>query len=254
MRLKYFLAIAVTLLIMGALFLKDRPESPLQVAEDSEEVSAGAANLNNPKLDQAMEKQAAADAKLVKEKNQQALDEQTLETQKAFADHLKQLAVCLGAATAPAVGDKAEPTFESLSAGLKPILGEVVVHMEDWTQQDFKSEDGSLRRIRTEIEYQDAGNPIKRAQFYKINGQGMPELQSLNPDQATDPSDDFLNSLRGDGQVTLEEKGGRVYYQEGEELVLVERGGKLQSFSLTKGEKTFSCTETDVSTSNCQCL
>jgi hypothetical protein len=126
--------------------------------------------------------------------------------------------------------------------------------MDDWAQQDFKTEDGSLRRIRTEVEYQETGNPIKRAQFYKINAQGMPELQTLNPDQATDPSDDFISSLKGDGQVTIEEKGGRIYYQEGEELVMVERGGKVQSFSITKGDKTFSCTETDATTSNCQCL
>jgi hypothetical protein len=147
-----------------------------------------------------------------------------------------------------------EPSFDNLSASLKPALGEVVVRMDDWTQQDFKADDGSLRRIRTEVEYQDTGNPVKRVQFYKINAQGMPELQTLNPDQATDPSDDFISSLKGDGQVTIEEKGGRVYYQEGEELVLVERGGKVQSFSLTKGDKTFSCTETDATTSNCQCL
>ena len=37
-------------------------------------------------------------------------------------------------------------------------------------------------------------------------------------------------------------------------LVVIERNGKIQSFSMSKGEKTFSCTETDATTSSCQCL
>lgn len=253
MRLKYFLAIAVTILIMGALFYKDHPENPLQTAEENEQVVQNdQANLSNEKSNQVIEKQAS-DPKTIKDKAAQATDEQSLEIQKAFADHLKELGRCMEVTTIPN-SEKTEPTFESLSTNLKPALGEVVVRMDDWTQEDFKSDDGSTKRIRTEVEYQETGNPVRRAQFYKINAQGMPEMQALNPDQAIDPSDDFLSSLKGDGQVTLEEKGGRVYYQEGEELVLVERGGKIQSFSLTKGEKTFSCTETDATTSNCQCL
>ncbi|MFZ3228812.1 MAG: hypothetical protein WA160_01310 [Pseudobdellovibrio sp.] len=253
MRFKYFLAIAATLIIMGALFYKDRPVNPLQTAEENEDVSLNAdAMAANSKPDHVIEKQNS-DLKNIKDKSQAVIDEQTLEIQKSFSDHLKQMGTCLGTQSA-VIADKSEPTFESLSSSLKTTLGEVVVKMDDWTQQDFKVEDGTVRRIRTEIEYSDSGNPVKRAQFYKINAQGMPEMQALNPEQATDPSDDFLSSLRGDGQVTLEEKGARVYYQEGEELVLVERSGKIQSFSLTKGDKTFSCTETDATTSNCQCL
>lgn len=252
MRLKYFLAIVVTFLIMGALFYKDRPENPLQTAEDSAQpVADKEANVTNPKIDQVIEKQAS-DTK-IKDKSAQANDEQALEIKKAFSDHMKELGTCLEVPSVT-VSDKTEPTFEGLSASLKTALGEVVVKMDDWTQQDFKAEDGTMKRVRTEVEYPDSGNPVKRAQLYKINAQGMPELQNLNPDQSTDPSEDFLSSLRGDGQVTLEEQGGRVYYEAGEELVMVERAGKIQSFSLTKGEKTFSCTETDATTSNCQCL
>lgn len=252
MRLKYFLAIVVTFLIMGALFYKDRPENPLQTAEESvEQIQNKEANTTNPKIDQVIEKQAS-DSK-IKEKSVQATDDQTSEINKAFTDHLKELATCLETPTLTVSGT-AEPTFESLSTSLKTALGEVVVRMDDWTQLDFKAEDGTLKRIRTEIEYQDAGTPIRRAQLYKINAQGMPELQNLNPDQSTEPTDEFLDSLRGNGEVKLQEQGGRVYYEGGEELVMVERGGKVQSFSLTKGEKTFSCTETDATSSNCQCL
>ena len=251
MRSKYTIGIVITLIIMGVLFYKDRPENPLQSPVDTEEAeTTESAKKNEKSAEQVIEKQAS-DSKL-KEKATAVTDEQTLEIQKDFAAHLKELGRCLE--VQPANVETADPTFESLSSSLKPALGEVVVRMYDWTQEDFKTEDGDLRRIRTEVEYQDSGVPVKRAQLFKINAQGMPEMQNINPEKSVDPTDEFLSSLRGDGQTTVEEKGGRVYYQEGEELVLVERGGKIQSFSLTKGQKTFSCTETDATNSNCQCL
>ncbi len=253
MRAKYLLAITITLLTMAFFFFKDRSENPLQLADAAAEVeNTQVANLATGS-DQIIEKQAA-DSKSIKEKTAQNISaEQAEEIETNFSANLKQMGVCLGFSTA-AESERLVPSFENLMTSLKPGLGEIVVRMDDWTQTDLKYADGTMKRIRTEVEYQDAGNPIKRAQLYKINDQGMPEMQPLSTEMATDPSEEFLNSLKADGQETLEEKGGRVYYQEGEELVLVERSGKLQSFSLSKGEKTFSCTETDLTTSNCQCL
>ena len=176
------------------------------------------------------------------------------EVNKTFANHIRQMGQCLGVAASSSSFDKIEPTFDNLVVSLQPTLGEVVVKMDDWAQLDVRSPNGDMKRIRTEVEYQDNNNPIKRAQLYKLNEQGMPELQQLNPEQSVDPTDEYLESLRGDATTVNDEKGGRAYYAEGEEMVLVERNGKIQSFSLTKGEKTFSCTETDMTSSNCQCL
>ncbi|OFZ31680.1 MAG: hypothetical protein A2622_03635 [Bdellovibrionales bacterium RIFCSPHIGHO2_01_FULL_40_29] len=254
MRSKYYLAITVTLLIMAFFFLRDRSDHPLDLAvtvteeEDSAEVAA------TPAADDKVMAKQASGTKLLKEKSvQDSSVEQIEEIETTFSEHLQQLGVCLGfQSTVDA--EKVEPSLENLTNSLRPALGEIVVKMDDWTQTDLKYGDGSMKRIRTEVEYLDNGSPVKRAQLYKLNDQGMPELQPLATEVATDPTDDFLNSLKADGQETLEEKGSRIYYQEGEELVVVERSGKVQSFSLSKGEKTFSCTETDASTSHCQCL
>lgn len=254
MRAKYLLAITITLIIMAFFFFRERTDSPLQLANAPEESELGTKEANvQTGSTQVMEDQAA-DSKTLKEKSvQNATQEQIEEIEQSFSIHLKQLGICLG--IQPAVdAERVQPSYENLIQSLKPALGEIVVKMDDWTQTDLKYGDGSMKRIRTEVEYLDSGSPVKRAQLYKINDQGMPELQPLTTDLATDPTDEFISSLKGDGQETLEEKGGRVYYQEGEELVLVERSGKVQSFSISKGEKTFSCTETDAATSNCQCL
>ena len=255
MKIKYILAIFGTLLVMATFFYRDRSVTTMAVPESIEgsDSTAEAQLSNNGDATKVMQKQAA-DGKAIKEKSPVGnTEEQIAEIQKNFAGQLKLMGACLG--VQPQVeSEKLAPSFDNLSASLKPALGELVVRMDDWSQQDLKYPDGSMKRIRSEYEYQDNGNPIRRAQLYKINDQGMPEMQPLNPTQSTDPSEEFLNSLKGDGQEIMEEKGGRVYYQEGEELVLVERSGQVQSFSLTKGDKTFSCTETDAVTSNCQCL
>ncbi len=256
MRKHYLVAIIITLLLMAIFFFKDHPSNPMASNEAISELDSQTDNktaATSANADKVIEKQAA-DSKTLKDKNSQIVtDEQLNEIQKNFSNNLKRLGICLG--VQPGVeSEKMAPTFENLASSLKSTLGEMVVRMDDWTQQDLKYSDGAIKRIRTEIEYQDNGNPIKRAQLYKVNEQGMPEMQPLTATEATDPSDEFLGSLRGTGQPIFEEKGGRAYYQEGEELVLIERNGKLQSFSLTKGEKTFSCMETDATTSNCQCL
>ncbi len=253
MRAKTLLAITVTLILMAFLFFKDRAENPLQVLETTvQEPVLKEADVKSESS--AVIEQQAADSKSLKEKSDEvASAAQIEEIEATFSNNLKLLGTCLG--IQPAIdAEKIAPTLDNLISSLKPALGETVVKMDDWTQNDFKYGDGSKKRIRTETEYLDSGSPVKRAQLYKINDQGMPELQPLSTDAATDPSEEFLNTLRADGDEILEEKGGRVYYQEGEELVLVERSGKVQSFSLSKGEKTFSCTETDVTSSNCQCL
>ncbi len=254
MKIRYILAIIGTVLIMAMFFYKDRSTTMTATESmDAPDATTSAQINNRSDVNKVIEKQAAED-KTTKEKTMQGnSEENAAEIQKNFANQLKLMGACLG--VQPQVeAEKLAPSFDNLSASLKSTLGELVVRMDDWTQQDLKYPDGSMKRIRNEYEYQDNGNPIRRAQLYKINNQGMPEMQPLNPAQSTDPTDEFLNSLKADGQQILEEKGGRVYYQEGEELVLVERSGQVQSFSLTKGEKTFSCTETDAITSNCQCL
>jgi hypothetical protein len=253
MKLRYLVTIAVTIIVMVLFFWKDRSQLPAETAEV--ENDSKVAQLDTEKKSEEVIKKQLVESQALKEKASApaATNEEIEEVQKSFSVHLKQLGQCLG--VNPAVdADKVDPTFDNLVVSLQPTIGDVVVKMDDWSQLDLRSANGDMKRIRTEVEYEDNNNPVKRVQLYKINDQGMPELQPLTNAESVDPSDEYLASLKGDASSVNDEKGGRVYYAEGEELVLVERNNKVQSFSLTKGEKTFSCTETDTKTSNCQCL
>lgn len=180
-------------------------------------------------------------------------NEQLEDIQKNFSNHMRQLGQCLSVQIM-VDQDKIDPQYEALAHGLSSAFGNMLVKMDDWTQWEGQAADGSIRRIRTEIEYLENNVPTKRLQLYKLNQQGMPELQPLSEDLATNPPDEYIANLRGDAQTRIDEKATRGYYTEGEELVVIERNGKVQSFSMTKGEKTFSCTDTNSPASNCQCL
>ena len=253
MKPKYLLAILATLAIMVMFFWKDH--ETMKPAKEKASEPGKMARLDTNKKSEEVIKNQLIESQNLKDKASQpaSTNDQIEDVQKSFSTHLRQLGQCLTVR----VGvdqEKVDPHFDNLVVSLNPTFGNVLVKMDDWTQWDVQMRDGSMRRVRTETEYLENNVPTKRAQLYKLNAQGMPEMQNLPDEAATNPTDQYLESLRGDGRTTVDEKASRSYYAEGEELVVVERNGKIQSFSMSKGEKTFSCTETDSTNSSCQCL
>lgn len=254
MKFRYLFALLALFTVIALYIGRNKPDVVVSKDDDDSEETE-VTRLETEKKSEEIIKKQLLESQVLKDKAAMPAksQDQVEEVQKSFSEHMHQMGVCLGMNT-PVNSDKVDPTFDSMMASLRPAIGDIVVKMDDWTQADLRADDGSIRRLRTEMEYNDSSTPTRRVQLYKINDQGLPEMQNLPVDQALNPTDEYLESLRGSGKALIDEKGSRVYYSEGEELVLVERGGKVQSFSLTKGEKTFSCTDTDAATSNCQCL
>lgn len=256
MKSRSIIGILIVLAVMYFFFKKDRQDA-MKITNGAEETieTAQVARTDTEKKSEEVIKNQLVDTQALKEKGAAAAisPEQVEEVQKNFSNQLRQLGQCL----AVQVGvnqDKVDPQYDNLSNSLSSGFGNMLVKMDDWTQWEGQASDGSVKRIRTEIEYLENNIPTKRVQLYKLNQQGMPELQALNEDEALNPPDEYLNNLRGDAKTLVDEKATRGYYAEGEELVVVERNGKIQSFSMSKGEKTFSCTDTDSVASHCQCL
>jgi len=197
--------------------------------------------------------QAASSSTLPFKQPQLITAEDKLIIDKNFAERLKDIANCLKIGTA-IDSPQIEPTYDNMLVSLRPALGDLVVQMDDWTQMDLQSADGSKKRIRTEVNYESPSNPTKYVQLFNINDQGLPEMQNIDQEKAINPTDDYINYLKGGASIVLDERGSRAYFPDGEELVLVERSGKIESVSLTKGSKTVSCTGLDSMQSNCQCL
>jgi hypothetical protein len=256
MKKRYLLAITLTIVIMVVFFWKDHPPAETHKEDETEvEQPVQSAKLDTDRKSEEVIRKQLIESQALKDKASlpATTNDQIEEVQKSFSLHLRQLGQCLEVATA-VDQDRVDPQFDNIVVSLKPAFGDVIVKMDDWTQWDVQAQDGSMKRIRTEVEYLENNVPTKRAQLYKLNEQGMPVMQPLSEDFATNPTDEYLESLRGGGRTLVDEKASRAYYTEGEELVVIERNGKVQSFSMSKGERTFSCTETDAPTSNCQCL
>lgn len=251
MRKDLLLGIGATLIAMALFYYADHPTEALNIKKnkidsDSDYAVPATKVANQP------EAQAAKPALATPS---EALNAGPVRDQisKNFANHLKTIGTCLKINTG-VERPEIEPTYDNLLISLRPAIGELVVQMDDWTQIDLQNPDGSRKRIRTEVNYENPNEPVKYAQLYNINDQGFPELQPVDPEKARNPSDDYINYLRGGANLVLDERGSRVYFQEGEEIVLVERSGIIESFSLTKNGKTVSCTGLDKVDSNCQCV
>lgn len=252
MRKDLLLGIGATLIAMALFYFSDHPLEPLNIKKNKIDSDSDYGVPATKTLNEPVPTKASGPAVSVPSA---ALQPGTArdEISKNFAQHLKTIGTCLKINTAvdnPAI----EPTYDNLLISLRPAIGELVVQMDDWTQLDLQNPDGTRKRIRTEVSYEDPNAPVKYVQLYNMNDQGFPELQTIDAEKARNPSDDYINYLRGGANLVLDERGSRVYFQEGEEIVLIERAGVIESFSLTKNGKTVSCTGMGDLNSNCQCV
>jgi hypothetical protein len=175
------------------------------------------------------------------------------ENQKIFATHLKTISQCLQIKNNTEY-DQVDPTFDNLVVSLKPAMGDITVFTDDWAQTDLQYNDGTLKRLRVEVGYDDPGNPSKFLQVYKLNEQNIPEMEELDPQHSFNPTDEYVESMKNGAHILLHEKGGRAYFPAGEEMIVIERNGKLESFTMTKNNKTISCNAMTSAASNCQCF
>ena len=81
-----------------------------------------------------------------------------IENQKQFAAHLKTIGQCLQIKNNTEY-DQVDPIFDNLIASLKLAMGDVTVFTDDWAQTDLQYNDGTLKRLRIEVGYDDPGNP-----------------------------------------------------------------------------------------------
>ncbi len=255
MRKDLLLGIAATLFAMALFYFADNPTAKLNIGKnkiDSDSDYSVPANKILLNSEGSAAQQVASQAVVAVPSEALKAGAARDAISKNFVEHLKAVGTCLKINTAidnPAI----EPTYDNLLISLRPAIGELVVQMDDWTQMDLQNPDGTRKRLRTEVNYENPNAPVKFVQLYNINDQGFPEMQAVDPEKARNPTDDYINYLRAGANLVLDERGSRVYFQEGEEIVLVERAGVIESFSMTKNGKTVSCSGLDNINSNCQC-
>lgn len=172
---------------------------------------------------------------------------------KLYQKTLKEMSVCLNMRVA-AIDPQAQMNFDYFNNLISEDLGDVVAQEEDWVVTDVRAKSGEYRRVYVENHVDANGTVSRKLKYFSITQGGMQSELPLTPEQSSSPSEALIASLEADGDVVSRSVSRRIFYQNGDDLVLVEKDGKIYSYSLPHDGRTYSCTGADSSsTMSCQC-
>lgn len=257
MNSKYIIAIGATILVLALFLSRDKTKKSAPIEDDTEEITetAGPRQVSPaasapPPLPAARSSDLTAVAR-----GAQPLGTELPEViKKRVSAQINYMNKCLGLNGAGVGGNGVEPTVETMMDQLRPSLGEAVNQIEDWSQTEIVDTDGVRTRVRVDYDYVgEGGEPMRRLSVYKINAYGMPEIISLTPDQADNPNEAYVRSLVDGKRVIGEENSKRVYFDNGEEVILSMRNGYINSLNVTRGVRSFNCQNLDEERSDCLC-
>lgn len=170
-----------------------------------------------------------------------------------FANQLRDMNKCLGLNNNSS-GDAVEPKIDNLLQNMRASLGDSVLQAEDYMQTEIvDARDGSRKRVRVDYDYSDGNNYSRRLSIYQINAYGAPEIVELTADQSNNPNQAYVESLIEGNKVMAEERGARVYFPQGEEVVFSMKDGILQNLSVNRDQRSFNCFNLGEENSNCSC-
>ena len=172
---------------------------------------------------------------------------------KSYQKALKEMSVCLNMRVS-AMDPQAQMNFDYFNSLISEDLGDIVAQEEDWVVTDVRTKSGEYRRVYVENHVDANGATSRKLKHLSITPGGMQSELPLTPEQSASPSEALIASLEADGDVVSRSVSRRIFYQNGDDLVLVEKDGKIYSYSLPHDGRTYSCTGADsAATMVCQC-
>jgi hypothetical protein len=152
------------------------------------------------------------------------------------------------------IDKSAEINFETFNQAISQDLGDVVAQEEDWSTTDIRTPTGEIRRILIQTPPPGEGDGERKLKYMSLSPDGKTKDIPVSQDQSDNPSDTLLASLESDGQIVGTSKANRIFYENGDDLYLSIRNGKVYSFTLNHEGKVFRCKGMDSgSTVKCSC-
>lgn len=169
-----------------------------------------------------------------------------------YQKSLGELAQCLNLKVGT-LDPQTELNFDYFNSVISLDLGDIVAQKEQWSAIDIRMKAGEIRRIFIENSFSGSESP-RSLKYYSLSPGGEQKELPLSKEQMENPSDALIASLESDGEVIARSVSRYIFYQNGDDLLLIERNGMIYSFELPHGGKTFICTGADSSQSmKCQC-
>ncbi|HEX7674300.1 MAG TPA: hypothetical protein VF412_09015 [Bdellovibrio sp.] len=170
----------------------------------------------------------------------------------ALQKNFKDMSVCLNMKLGPFTQSD-DMNFETLNTIIAPDLGDIVTTSDDWSATDIKTNSGEIRRIFVQNSANSNTESVRTVKYYVLQANGTQKELPLTKEQSVNPSDSLISSLEGDGQLVTKSVAKKVFYQNGDDLSVVERNGKIYSFGLAHDGKTFKCQGVDSGSVSCSC-
>lgn len=109
--------------------------------------------------------------------------------------------------------------------------------------------DGSERRIHV-IPSDNTNSKLKReVRLFKVDAEGYPVRIPMDSKQASNPSEEFIQSLVSQGKIKLHQTKKTMKLKDNSDLEVETRNNTVFEFQLRSENSTFACRETD-----CTCL
>ncbi|UXR65316.1 hypothetical protein EZJ49_03505 [Bdellovibrio bacteriovorus] len=168
-----------------------------------------------------------------------------------YQQKIKEMGACLNMIVKP-LDPGVEVNFDTFNQSINEDLGDIVTQDEEWVTTDLRTKDGELRRLYLERMGDPEGS--RSLQYFAYASDGSRKELPLSKEQKINPTETLLASLEADGEVVGRSVSRRIFYQNGDDLLLVEKNGKIFSFQLVHEGTSYRCTGADKSsTFQCQC-
>jgi len=172
--------------------------------------------------------------------------------QQLLGPHLKKIGECLGINNS--LNDTAELSFAALDSSVQNELGGIIDKNLDWKNVHVTLANGEKRRIRMEVEGVGEESSVMRLKYFGVDKEDLPVPIPLPEDQSSNPSETYIASLEGDGEITLKEEAHRGVYTKGSELYYVERNGALSEFEIIHQGRSVKCQDLQSAQGTCNCF
>lgn len=172
----------------------------------------------------------------------------------AIQKAIQDMSSCLGTKLAP-LSENAEFSLDAFGEMIAPFMGEPVMSTNEWATTDIQTSSGEIRRIFLEYKTDIMSDVATSLKYYSISPNGEQKEIPLTPEQMNDPSETLVASLESDGTLLGKARSQRAFFQNGGNVLTVERNGQLYSLDIPFNERRFRCEGMDSSaTLKCECL
>ncbi len=172
----------------------------------------------------------------------------------AIQKSLQEMSACLGTRIAP-LEENQDFTMGVLNDLLLPFMGDSVMTTNEWATTDIQTSSGEIRRIYLEYQKDIMSDVATSLKYYSVTPEGEQKEIPLTDEQMNDPNETLIASLEADGTLLGKARSQRMFFQNGGNVLTVERNGKLFSLDVPFNEKRFRCEGMDAAaTLKCKCL